>query len=103
MTLGDLVKEYRDAHGLSLRAFSQKAEISHSEVLRIEKGMRATPSLHTLIRLADAMGTPLDEILSLIQKESNNIRSENVIMTRESVQPCWRYGDPPVGGGILFS
>lgn len=68
MTLGDLVKEYRRAHGLSLRAFSQKAGISHSEVLRIEKGLRAAPSLHTLIRLADAMGTPLEELLALIHE-----------------------------------
>ena len=68
MTLGDLVKEYRRAHGLSLRAFSQKAGISHSEVLRIEKGLRATPSLHILIRLAAATDTTLEELLTLIHK-----------------------------------
>ena len=68
MTLGDLVKEYRGAHGLSLRAFSQKAGISHSEVLRIEKGLRATPSLHILIRLAAATDTTLEELLTLIHK-----------------------------------
>lgn len=68
MTLGELLKEHRCAHGLSLRAFSQKAGISHSEVLRIEKGLRAAPSLHTLIRLADAMGTPLEELLALVHE-----------------------------------
>ena len=68
MTLGDLVKEYRRAHGLSLRAFSQKAGISHSEVLRIEKGLRATPSLHILIRLAAATETPLEELLALVNE-----------------------------------
>jgi len=68
MTLGELVKEHRCAHGLSLRAFSRKAEISHSEVLRIEKGLRATPSVHILIRLADAMEKPLEELLAIIHE-----------------------------------
>ena len=68
MTLGELLKEHRHAHGLSLRAFSQKAGISHSEVLRIEKGLRATPSLHILIRLAPAMDTTLEELLTLMHR-----------------------------------
>ena len=68
MTLGDLVKEHRRENGLSLRAFSQTAGISHSEVLRIEKGLRATPSLHILSRLAAAMETPLEELLALVHE-----------------------------------
>lgn len=68
MKLGELVKEYRGAHGLSLRAFSRKAEISHSEVMRIEKGLRATPSLHVMMRLAKAMETSLEELLALVHE-----------------------------------
>jgi transcriptional regulator with XRE-family HTH domain len=67
MPLGEVLKEHRREHGLSLRAFSQVAGISHSEVLRIEKGLRTAPSLHTLIQLADAMKRPLEELLSLIK------------------------------------
>lgn len=68
MKLGELVKEYRGAHGLSLRAFSRKAEISHSEVMRIEKGLRATPSLYVMMRLATAMETSLEELLALVHE-----------------------------------
>ena len=68
MTLGELVKEHRRENGLSLRAFSRKAEISHSEVLRIEKGLRATPSVHILMRLAAAMEKPPEELLAILHE-----------------------------------
>ena len=53
--LGDMLKKHRHANALSIRAFSQKAGIRHSEVLHIEKGVRAAPPL-TLIRAGGCDG-----------------------------------------------
>lgn len=63
--VGDFIKERRLAKGMSKRALSEKAGISHSEVHRIENGERLNPSVPMLIALADALGIPQDDILML--------------------------------------
>lgn len=42
-----------------------KAQISHTEVHRIETGERRQPSLKVLCALADALGTPQEEFLKI--------------------------------------
>ena len=62
-TLGDFIKDRRLAKEWSKRALAEKANISHSEVHRIENGERTNPSVPVLNSLADALGIPKDEIL----------------------------------------
>ena len=61
--LGDFIKDRRLAKEWSKRALAEKANISHSEVHRIENGERTNPSVPVLNSLADALGVPKDEIL----------------------------------------
>lgn len=70
-TIGDFIKERRLAKGMSKRALAEKANISHSEVHRIENGERKNPSVPMLIALADALGVPKDDILVLAGYKSD--------------------------------
>lgn len=52
---GTLVREMRNAAGLSQRELAQRARTSQPAVVRYERGV-ATPSWETLQRLAEACG-----------------------------------------------
>lgn len=62
-TLGDFIKERRLSKGLSKRSLAEKANISHTEVHRIENGDRKNPSVPVLNSLADALGVPQEVML----------------------------------------
>ncbi len=63
--VGDVIKERRLAKGLSKRQLAEQAQISHSEVHRIENGERQNPSVPMLIAIAGVLGIPEDDILML--------------------------------------
>jgi HTH-type transcriptional regulator, competence development regulator len=58
ISLSDFVKERRLLKHLSMRELAQKANISHTEVYRIENGERKNPSVPILTALAKALGVP---------------------------------------------
>lgn len=64
-TLGEFIKERRMAKELSKRALAEKANISHTEVHRIENGDRKNPSVPVLNALADALGVPQEVMLEM--------------------------------------
>lgn len=55
--VGDVRYEKR----MSLRELSERARVSKSYLQRIEAG-EATPSLEVMVRIAKALGVPLDEL-----------------------------------------
>ncbi len=57
-TLGARIKGLRAERGLQQRQLAEKAELTPSMVSQIESG-RLTPSLHTLGRIAAALGVPI--------------------------------------------
>ena len=56
--LGARIKALRGERGLQQRQLAEKAELTPSMVSQIESG-RLTPSLHTLGRIAAALGVPI--------------------------------------------
>ena len=64
-TLGEFIKERREAKGWSKRRLATEADISHTEVHRIEIGERQNPSAPVLSSLADALGVPQEEMLRI--------------------------------------
>lgn len=56
-----LVGDVRYAQGMSLRELSERAHVSKSYLQRIEAG-EAAPSLEVMVRLARALGVPLDDL-----------------------------------------
>jgi len=61
--LGEYIKKIRTDKGLSIRKVAETAHISHTEVKRIEDGVRKQPSPQVLRALAAALNTPYEELM----------------------------------------
>lgn len=58
MTLGERIRALQQERGLQQRQLAEKSGLTPSMVSQIESG-RLTPSLHTLGKLAGALGVPI--------------------------------------------
>lgn len=72
MTLGDIIKEYRASHDLSMDAFSDKSGISKAYISLLEKnkhpktGKTIAPSIQCIKQAADGMGMDFNVLFSMI-------------------------------------
>lgn len=72
MTLGDIIKEYRAANGLSMDAFSEKSGISKAYISLLEKnkhpqtGKPIAPSIQCIKQAAEGMGMDFNVLFSKI-------------------------------------
>lgn len=68
MTIGEIIKDYRDANGISLDEFAKQAGMSKSYVFALEKNEHPktkepiNPSLGIISRVSIATGLSVDEI-----------------------------------------
>lgn len=63
--LGQLVREWRQAHGYSLRGFARRAALNYATVVRLERGHILTPQADTLAALASAMDRPVSDLFAV--------------------------------------
>jgi len=63
--LGRLLRQKREAAGLSTRALGLKAGINDSTIVRLEQGLRDTPRPDILTKLAKALHLNLADVFSL--------------------------------------
>lgn len=61
--LGNFIKEHRTLKHLSRRKLSEMANMSHTEIHRLESGERKNPSPPILKAIANALGVTYDEIM----------------------------------------
>ncbi|MGD0267239.1 MAG: helix-turn-helix transcriptional regulator [Candidatus Methylomirabilota bacterium] len=61
--LGVMVKQLREAKGLTQAELAEKAEISREYVALMESGVRANPTIGTLKRLAKVLGVPVGDLV----------------------------------------
>jgi len=61
--LAKRVKEYRKQKGWSQQKLAEKAGLSYNTITKIEQGIGDSPTLKTLLKLADALGVGLDELV----------------------------------------
>ena len=57
------IKDLRGKAKISQDKLSKKANIPFSTLVKIESGYTPNPSMETLIKIADAFGTSLDELV----------------------------------------
>lgn len=62
--LGNFIKEKRAARELSIRKLAELAGISHTEIKRIEDGVRKQPSPQVLRAIAEALNISYDDIMT---------------------------------------
>ncbi len=72
MSLGDIIKEYRTEHNLSMDAFSEKSGISKAYISLLEKnkhpktGKEIAPSIQCIKQAADGMNMEFDDLFALL-------------------------------------
>lgn len=82
MTLGDIVKNYRDNHDLSMDAFANKSGLSKGYISMLEKnrnpktGKPITPSLETIRTVAKAINIEIDALLKILDNEQDLMLNE---------------------------
>ena len=70
MTLGEIIKKYREENDMSQREFAKLSGLSNSYISQLEmninskNGQPIKPQLETIKAVADAMGTTVDELFS---------------------------------------
>lgn len=61
---GPYLKEIREKKGWSINQLAQAADISGSQISRIENGLRGIPKPQTLRKIAEALDVPYEELMS---------------------------------------
>lgn len=68
--VGPRLKELREGHGISMRALAQRSGLSANALSMIERG-RASPSVSTLSKLAEALGISITEFFGQVPARQN--------------------------------
>ena len=61
--LAKRLKEYRKQKGWTQQKLAEKTGLSFNTITKIEQGIGDSPTLKTLIKLADALSVGLDELV----------------------------------------
>jgi transcriptional regulator with XRE-family HTH domain len=70
-----LLREEREKRGLSMNTVAQHSGLSHSIISLIERDLR-NPTLDTLLRIAEAIGIDLGEIITRASKQAAKQRTK---------------------------
>ena len=63
ITLGQRIKTHRVKLKLSQDKLARKADIPFSTLVKIEAGYTLNPSIDTVMKISDALGIGLDELM----------------------------------------
>lgn len=71
MTLGEFIKQYREEHKLSIRAFASLVGMSTQQISNIEKGIGndgkpMTSTMKTYKKIAEAIGMTENDFLNML-------------------------------------
>jgi len=61
--LSKKIKELRTKTGWSQQKLAEKTGLSYSVITKIEQGTAKQPTIQTMIKIADAFGITLDELV----------------------------------------
>lgn len=64
-TLGSIIKDAREATGLSLRGLARKTGLSPAHISQIEGGARKSPGFHSIAKIAVALSLSLDDVAAV--------------------------------------
>ena len=57
------IKQLRKKAGLSQQKLAEKSGLSYTVITKIEQGVAKRPSIQTMVKLANAFGISLDELM----------------------------------------
>ena len=74
MYLGELIREYRKKHQISMQTFADRAGLSKAYISQLESnrnpktGDSIVPSVETFVKVASAMNISVDELYGLVDE-----------------------------------
>ncbi len=111
MKLGDWIKDYRTAHGLSLQAFADLCGFSKAYAAILEKGTNPTtgkpvsPTMQTFENIAKGVGIDVNEFIAMLDKDQTvtliNTDNQGYYLDPEAAKMAQELYDNP-GMRILF-
>jgi len=66
--LSNRLKELRKESGWSQQKLAEKAGLSYNTITKIEQGAATKPTIHTMIKIANAFDVTLDELVGRNKK-----------------------------------
>ena len=88
MFLGELIKEYRKRHQISMQTFADRADLSKAYISQLENnrnpktGGSIIPSAETFVKVAAAMNMSADELYALVDENQplliNPVSSDSI-------------------------
>ncbi|MEK5395969.1 helix-turn-helix domain-containing protein [Paenibacillus sp. FSL K6-2859] len=81
--LGQFIAEKRKTKGMSLREIAEKAELSPSQLSKIERGLVKSPNEDTLDRISYALNEDRNAIYALAGKLNNDAKAEAALYIPE--------------------
>lgn len=81
---GSYLKEMRENKGWSINQLAQAADISGSQISRIENGLRGIPKPQTLRKMAEALEVPYEELMN-----KAGYLQQDVAKHEEIPAPAW--------------
>lgn len=110
MTIGELIRKYREENGLSQREFSVKSGVSNVTISMYEKnginpktGKPFSIGYETYAKIADAIGMNIDEMFELLGDDAmiDTIPKNLISISRESLKRIPLIGSVAAGQPIL--
>lgn len=84
MTIGDVVKNYREKNNISMGEFAGNCGLSKGYISMLENNINPrnnkpiSPTLPSIAKIASGMGIELDSLLKMLDGEQPIVLSENV-------------------------
>jgi transcriptional regulator with XRE-family HTH domain len=79
-TMRTQLKEWRTKRGWSLRELAAESGVHHMSLYRLESG-KLDPQLSTLLKLCDALGITLNQLVGVARKPQEGRRSHGAHQT----------------------
>jgi transcriptional regulator with XRE-family HTH domain len=61
--IGDHLRRLRNSKGWSQQKLAEEARLSFTVISKVEQGVTTDPSISSLVKIADALGVTLDEVV----------------------------------------
>lgn len=103
MTLGEIIKNYRETHDLSMDAFAQKSGLSKGYISMLEKnknpknGKPITPSLETIKIVSNTIKIDINQLLQMLDEQQELLVNDIDPFQYENILPIETKKFPLLG------
>lgn len=107
MKIGEIIKDYRKKHDLSLRDFAQRAGMSHGYIAMLEEGKNSktkepmVPTLPSLKKISSALGMSLNELISVADDMPVKLQDDFSFARRITTKKLHMLGNVACGEPIF--